>query len=157
MLSVLMYLFETSARNAFKLGVDRAKLTQSLIRAGFRRKDVRNALNWLGKLADYRSTPMVSILPVNSEYPTRIYTRKECDRLDVKCRGFLLFLEQIGIIDAQIREIVIERAMALDTSPFDISNFNWLVLLVLTNIPGCENAYRQVEAFAFDLNVTVVH
>ncbi|MFB5206121.1 DUF494 family protein, partial [Stenotrophomonas sp. 3diitr2024] len=36
------------------------------------------------------------------------------DKLDVECRGFLLYLEQHGILDADQRELVLDRAMALD-------------------------------------------
>jgi Smg protein len=31
------------------------------------------------------------------------------------------------------------------------------VLMVLFNIPGCENAYQQMEELLFDVNEGIVH
>ena len=31
----------------------------------------------------------------------RIYTPEECERLDASCRGFLLFLEQIQVLNLE--------------------------------------------------------
>lgn len=70
----------------------------------------------------------------------RIYTKKENVRLDASCRGFLLFLEQIQVLNLKTREMVIDRVMALDNTEFDLEDLKWVVLMVLFNIPGYENA-----------------
>ncbi len=67
----------------------------------------------------------------------RIYTPEECERLDASCRGFLLFLEQIQVLNLETREMVIERVLALDTAEFDLEDLKWVILMVLFNIPGC--------------------
>lgn len=66
----------------------------------------------------------------------RIYTKKENVRLDASCRGFLLFLEQIQVLNLETREMVIDRVMALDNTEFDLEDLKWVVLMVLFNIPG---------------------
>ena len=87
----------------------------------------------------------------------RIYTDEESKRLDADSRGFLLFLEQIQVLNLETREMVIERIMALDTSEFDLEDLKWVVLMVLFNIPGCENAYQQMEELLFDANEGMLH
>ena len=36
------------------------------------------------------------------------------DKLDVESRGFLLFLEQVKVLNVETREMVIDRVMELD-------------------------------------------
>jgi Smg protein len=80
----------------------------------------------------------------------RIYTSQENQVLDVECRGFLMFLEQVNLLDFTTREMVIDRVMELDTQFFSIDDLKWVVLMVLFNVPGKENAYSQMEDLIFD-------
>ena len=82
---------------------------------------------------------------------------EECERLDASCRGFLLFLEQIQVLNLETREMVIERVLALDTAEFDLEDLKWVILMVLFNIPGCENAYQQMEELLFEVNEGMLH
>ena len=75
----------------------------------------------------------------------RCYTPEEQVRLDADCRGFLLFLEMNGVLDFASREMVIERVMALDAKHLDVEQLKWIVLMVLFNLPGYENAYFSME------------
>jgi len=81
--------------------------------------------------------------------PVRIYHGPELDKLDVECRGFLLFLEQHRILDADQRELVLDRAMALDQDELDLDDLKWVVLMVLFNQPGAEAAYAWMETQMF--------
>ena len=72
------------------------------------------------------------------------------DKRDVECRGFLMFLEQQGILDAIQRELVLDRAMALDQDEFDLDDLKWVVLMVLFNQPGQEAAFAWMETQMFD-------
>ena len=69
--------------------------------------------------------------------------------LDVEARGFLLFLEQHGVLDAGQRELVLDRAMALDQDELDLDDLKWVVLMVLFNQPGSEAAYAWMETQMF--------
>ncbi len=53
----------------------------------------------------------------------------------------MLFLEQNGILDPASRELVIDRALALDTPALTVEELKWIVLLVLMNRPGREAAF----------------
>ena len=73
----------------------------------------------------------------------------ELDKLDTESRGFLLFLEQNGVLDAGQRELVLDRAMALDQEELELDDLKWVVLMVLFNQPGSEAAYAWMETQMF--------
>ena len=157
MFDVLMYLFETYIHNESDLHVDQDKLTHDLTDAGFDRDDVYNALVWLEKLADYQEGLTEPMQLVSDPLSMRIFTAEESQRLDADCRGFLLFLEQIQVLNLETREMVIERILALDTAEFELEDLKWVVLMVLFNIPGCENAYQKMEELLFESNEGMLH
>ena len=61
----------------------------------------------------------------------RMFADSEIERLSVEARGFLAFLEQNGAIDAQLRETIIERAMALPGSSVSVDRLKVIVLAVI--------------------------
>ncbi|KEA51195.1 MULTISPECIES: DUF494 family protein Smg [Mangrovibacter] len=157
MFDVLIYLFETYIQNQAEVQVDQDKLTRDLADVGFDRDDIYNALSWLEKLADYQDGLVEPMQLASDPLSMRIFTDEESQRLDSSCRGFLLFLEQIQVLNLETREMVIERVMALDTSEFDLEDLKWVVLMVLFNLPGCENAYQQMEELLFEVNEGMLH
>ncbi|NKI74370.1 DUF494 domain-containing protein [Dickeya sp. CFBP 2040] len=152
MFDVLIYLFETYIHNETEMRVDQDTLTDDLTRAGFERDDIYSALDWLEKLADLQEGQTPPLALASDPLALRIYTAEEEQRLDVNCRGFLLFLEQIKVLNLETREMVIDRVMALETQDFDLEDLKWVVLMVLFNVPGCENAYQQMEDLLFEAN-----
>src|SRR5690606_21222499 len=79
----------------------------------------------------------------------RIYDNVELDRLDTAARGYLLHLEQVGILAPAQRELAIDRLLALDTDEIDIEQIKWVVMMVLFSQPGYEQAYAQMEDLVF--------
>ena len=63
----------------------------------------------------------------------RAYAPRELAKLDAQCRGFLLTLEQSGILNAATRELVIERALAAAGSTLSVEQLKLVVLMVLWN------------------------
>lgn len=149
-LDVLLYLFEHYFTEDADLVRDHDSLRsgplfEELGQAGFSPAEINKAFEWLDALASQRpstATPRVG-------GPTRVYFGPELDKLDVECRGFLLFLEQHGILDADQRELVLDRAMALDQDELDLDDLKWVVLMVLFNQPGSEAAYAWMETQMF--------
>ncbi|RDZ27506.1 DUF494 family protein [Lysobacter silvisoli] len=157
-LDVLLYLFEHYFTDDADLVRDRDSLRSGplfdeLGQAGFSPAEINKAFEWLDALAQQR--PSVSRPRANG--PTRIYFGPELDKLDVECRGFLLFLEQHGILDADQRELVLDRAMALDQDELDLDDLKWVVLMVLFNQPGSEAAYAWMETQMFEDEPEPVH
>lgn len=150
MFDILMYLFENYIHSEAEVMVDHDVLTDELTRAGFHQDEIYKALTWLEKLAalqDSESYPYVTRVARQS---VRIYTPEEMQFLDTESRGFLMFLEQVNVLDFSTREMVIDRVMELDTKFFSIDDLKWVVLMVLFNVPGQENAYSQMEDLIFD-------
>ncbi|MBO1256810.1 DUF494 domain-containing protein [Alteromonas sp. 5E99-2] len=151
MFDILMYLFESLVHSESEIRVDQDELTDELIRAGFHHDEIFKALNWLEKLAALQETSTTPYLskPITSGVH-RIYTHDESLRLDVEAQGFMLFLEQAGVLDANTREMVVDRVMEIDASEFCLEDLKWVVLMVLFNVPGKENAYAQMEELLFE-------
>jgi len=150
-LDVLLYLFEHYiAEDAAPPLGDRDSLQNSplfneLTQAGFSPAEIHKAFDWLDALAEQRP----GAAPPRIGGPTRVYFGPELDKLDVDSRGFLLFLEQHGVLDADQRELVLDRAMALDQEEIDLDDLKWVVLMVLFNQPGSEAAYAWMETQMF--------
>jgi len=150
MFDILMYLFENYIHSEAEVMVDHDVLTDELTRAGFHQDEIYKALTWLEKLAALQDSEIYPYLTRTTSRSIRIYTQEETQLLDVECRGFLMFLEQVNVLDFSTREMVIDRVMELDTQYFSIDDLKWVVLMVLFNVPGKENAYSQMEDLIFD-------
>ncbi|WP_371375544.1 DUF494 family protein [Thalassotalea aquiviva] len=150
MFDILMYLFENYIHSEAEVMVDHDVLTDELTRAGFHQDEIYKALSWLEKLAALQNTDLYPYLTRKGGNSVRIYTPEEMALLDVQCRGFLMFLEQINVLDFTTREMVIDRVMELDTKEFYLDDLKWVILMVLFNVPGKETAYSQMEDLIFD-------
>ena len=116
--------------------------------AGFPDAEVSKAFSWLeGLTNEHEEGGAIAVARVGS---VRIYTEDEMGRLDTRCRGFLLFLEQVGVLDGLARELVIDRVMALEDEEMDLNQLKWVVLMVLFNQPGRESAYAWMEDLVID-------
>ena len=143
-LDVLMYLFESFVDSEDQPEPNRNELRDELERAGFGDREIDRALDWLDGL---NSTEVASCAPQSAT--VRIFDRVEQERLDARARGYLLHLEQIGILPPVQRELVIDRLMALDTEEVDIEQIKWVVMMVLFSQPGQNEAYSQMEDLVF--------
>jgi Smg protein len=152
-LDVLLYLFEHYFYDDPDAVRDRDSLQNGLIQAGFSPAEIHKAFDWLDELA--RQRPAVAAPRLQT--PVRVYSEPELDRLDMECRGFLMFLEQSGVIDADQRELVLDRVMALDQDEVDVDDLKWVVLMVLFNQPGSEAAYAWMESQMFEDEPEPVH
>lgn len=143
-LDVLMYLFENYQTGEFSDSDNQATLRDELVAAGFPEEEVVHAFAWLDGLAKQRQLPLI-FGPAGA---IRVYAREEMDRLSCECRGFLLYLEQLGILDIDTRELVIDRLMALEEE-IDLERVKWVCLLVLINQPEGEEAYASLEEMVY--------
>lgn len=144
-LDVLMYLFQNYMDDETDPNPDRASIQGELLAAGFPSREIHQAFEWLDSLVDRRTTPLV-VDPGSC----RIYVGPESDKLDVECQGFLLSLEQAGILDSETRELVIDRVMALESDDIGLRRLKWIILMVLFNQPGREEACAWLEDLVFD-------
>lgn len=157
MFDILMYLFENYIHSEAEVYVEHNELTDELLRAGFNKPEIYKALNWLEQLAELQHSDQTSYLNAYPQYAVRIFTESECEMLCVECRGFLMFIEQIGVINSAVREMVVDRLCALDKLFITIDDLKWVILMVLFNVPGSEFAYSQMEKIIFNEPAEVLH
>ena len=153
-LDVLMYLFETYVDTEEDPEPDQTELRLELSRAGFGDIEIERALQWLDALTDQQQN-----LEYGSQtaHGTRIYNEFEHERLDAACRGYITYLEQIGILSPPQRELLIDRLLALETPDIDVEQIKWVVLMVLFSQPGQELAYARMEDLVFEESTGSVH
>ncbi|SHI23594.1 DUF494 family protein [Ferrimonas marina] len=157
MFDILMYLFETYVQSDVELLFDREELTDELSRAGFRADEIGKALIWIEKLAELQNSDINPYVAATQTGSMRIYHPQELARIDTESRGFLLFLEQIQVLNATTREMVLDRVMELDGEPLTLDDLKWVVLMVLFNAPGNEQAYHQMEDLIFEEPEGMLH
>jgi Smg protein len=155
-LDVLKFLFETTFDPDCHLPIssipDRDTLKAELETAGFNTAQVEEALSWLDGLAESDR----AIVPQASR-AMRVFDERECSRLDADCRGYILFLENAGILDPTRRELVLDRLLALDGDTIELEQVKWVVLLVLFSQPEQELSLLRMEGLIFEQPVHDVH
>lgn len=129
MYDILVYLFENCERG--DLVHNSELVAKKLSAAGFTDSDISEALTWLAGVGRgaYRA---FAPLP-EAQRAFRAYAPKELAKLDADCRGFVLALEQSGILDPQTREHVLERALAASGDTLSLEQLKLIVLMVLWN------------------------
>ncbi|MBK5913945.1 DUF494 family protein [Rhodocyclus purpureus] len=124
MIDILVYLFENYQDLDAQPGSE--ALAQSLTEAGFDDGEISFALDWLDGLHSSQIADFVC-----SPRSLRIYTEEERRRLGSECLDFVIFLEQAGVITPALRELIIDRGLALDEDEVPIDKFKVIVLIVL--------------------------
>jgi Smg protein len=153
MFEILMYLFENYMDGSVALNADQDTILSELEQAGFNRNEIGRALDWLDGLN--RAQETVQSGPPLTSHAIRHFCLEEAERLGMEGRGFLLYLEQLGILDPMTREVVIDRIMALDHREVDLGRIKWVVLIALFNQPDKKSALSLLQDMilsdAFDI------
>lgn len=148
MLDVLLYLFEHYMEEGREVPHDETVLKDMLKDAGFPQTEINKAFVWLENLVEQHNEQDNGSREQGLSF--RVYAPQELSRLDRECRGFLLMLEQSGIISPKTRELIIERAMALELEDIDLDKFKLIIMIVLANQSGNEDLQDWIETLVFD-------
>ncbi len=149
---VLIYLFENYMDNEeFTHAIDTDNIRTELLEAGFEQLEVTKAFEWLESLGTQRQ--------ITADMTTnfRIFCAQEQAKLNIECQNFLIFLEQNGILNAVNRELVIDRAMALEDNDLSLEKIKWIVLMVLISLPDEEIAFSRMENIIYDFAPEYLH
>jgi Smg protein len=129
MYDILVFVFENCQQA--ELAYDRERVAKKLSAAGFEDSDISEALHWLAGMG---ITPSGVREPLPDSRSTfRAYAPRELLKLGAECRGFLMTLEHSGILSAETRELVIERALAASGDALSLEQLKLVVLMVLWN------------------------
>ncbi|WP_435627953.1 DUF494 family protein [Candidatus Ferrigenium straubiae] len=128
MFEILMYLFESY----FDAGSypEPDKLSRKLSAAGFEGEEISEALTWLSDLQQQNPENY----PASLEHAgLRHFAGLELQRIGFEARQFLMFAEQQHMISAVEREMIIDRAVALQRENLGLDRLKLIMLMVLWN------------------------
>ena len=138
MFDVLVYVYEHYWRG--EACPEMPLLGRKLSAAGFDADEIEQALSWLAGLniaaqsadiihVDAPKTPIETAY-VQSPNSMRVYSEAELQHVGTDGLGFLTFMEGAGVLPAQMREIVVDRAMAVPNYPVSLDDLKIIVLMV---------------------------
>ena len=139
MFEVLVFVYENYWRGDACPELE--QLGRKLSAAGFDLEDIQQALSWLDELnlASHK-TELIDISQAKREQHTesaqsmRVYSVAEHDHLGAACLGFINFLESADVLSPHMREIVMDRAMAIPGNPIHLDDLKIIVLMVYWSI-----------------------
>jgi Smg protein len=139
MFEVLVFVYENYWRGDACPELE--QLGRKLSAAGFDLEDIQQALSWLDELnlASHK-TELIDISQAKREQHTesahsmRVYSVAEQDHLGAACLGFINFLESADVLSPHMREIVMDRAMAIPGNPIHLDDLKIIVLMVYWSI-----------------------
>lgn len=126
MFDILVYLFETYCNSKCP---EQLTLQARLSAAGFHDDEINEALNWLYQWDEMETVEFEAALQSSKGF--RCFTDNELSKLDPASRGFLVFLETAGALNALQRELILERIFALNTSEITLKKVKLIILMVL--------------------------
>ena len=126
MFDILVYLYETYYRP--DACPEPEALARKLLAVGFDDVEISEAIDWLNDLTEMAGAEPSAAF---SSSGTRFYVEPEFDALGTPGIGFIQFLESAKVLSPVQREIVIERALALEESPVGLGKLKIIVLMLL--------------------------
>jgi Smg protein len=159
MFDVLVYLYENYWRP--DACPEPKQLSRKLSAVGFEPEEIQDALRWLDGLADSTQSsvdddaePAADAAatvpsPVSGlvQPSLRIYTDEEREVLNAASVGFLTFLESAGVLPPPMREMVIDRAVAVGAGTMDLEELKIIVLMVFWSLGEEPDALILDELF----------
>lgn len=138
MFEVLVYVYENYWRG--DACPELPQLERKLSAIGFDADEIRDALIWLDGLnLAAQSTlwldapaPVPQPSPLHGQSPDslRVYSVAEQNHLGAECLGFISFLESAGVLPPPMREVVLDRAMAVSGEPMALDDLKIIILMV---------------------------
>lgn len=146
MFEILMYLFESYFDSGNYPEPD--KLSRKLSAAGFEGDEITEALTWLSALQ----------LQNPDNYPTslecigiRHFATIELDSISLEARQFLMLTHQQHMISSVEREMIIDRALALQQKELALDKLKLIMLMVLWN------RHKDLDALLIEELLTPLH
>lgn len=159
-LDVLIYLFDHCIEEDLDYSTAQESLVAELEEAGFLVKDIKKAFAWLegiySKQNHVQDQDTGKYYEITEIKTFRMFHEQELMKLSIECQGFLYGLEKYGILNKFIRELIIDRAMALELEVISLEHFKWVALMVIANC-NTGNSVEWLEDIIFDHEHEVLH
>jgi len=131
MFEVLVFVYENYWRG--DACPELQQLGRKLSAHGFEPDEIQEALAWLDGLHfAAQSTLGESESQAAPQGPgsLRVFSAAEQDHLGAAGLGFISFLESAGVLPPSLREIVVDRAMAVPGGPVALEDLKIIILMV---------------------------
>ncbi len=128
-LDVLSFMFDYLFEG--KEPINDRDLKAQLSAAGFDKTGIDNALNWLDNISLLQQGKTKIIKTKHKSI--RLYSPLEQQKIDIKGRNFLYFLESVNQLNPTQRELIINQAMSLGSGAVSLEDIKWIVMMVLGN------------------------
>lgn len=153
-IDVLMYIFSSYVDSDDILPEDRAGIDADLVEAGFENSSINKAFEWLDGLALNDNAQLIN----QSDKAFRVFSGHELDNLDKKTRSLIVYLEHVGVLTPELRELAINRIIALDgAQDIDLDDIKWVIMMVLFNNEENESSLWHYEDVVFDAQPAYYH
>jgi Smg protein len=148
-----------------------AHLQRKLSAVGFESDEIEDALAWLQGLnsAARSARPKAPGEQESSASPAaepwlrqplvtsvRIYPPYEQNHLGAQCLGFIRFLESANVLPAHLREVVLDRAMAVPGGPVALDDLKVIILMVFWSF-GLEPDALVLDELCDDATERIAH
>ena len=155
---ILKYLFESYLDEEFNQIPTDKNVEKELSLAGFKEHNITKAFKWLNDISQIENNlfEQKQFEEKIHDYNYRIYNSYELERFSTEARGFIVYLENKGLLDFNLRETLIEKALALDVDTIDLNLMQWVVLMVFYNISDSAAVFAWIEDIIFE-EFSVVH
>jgi Smg protein len=121
-------------------------IVEELLASGFDAEEIDAAFHWMESLSLRRVDRPAGELTIPSQ---RIFTIEECFVLSREARGFLFHLRQLGILDDETLEDIIEKALNMAEDEMTLKDIKTLTALSL--FARSHNEWlREVDCFMED-------
>jgi len=153
MLDILMYVFDQYDNKSFNIANERSvnQMARDLLMQGFSEADINHGLRWL----DETRKESAKLSPCEQQTGMRIYDQEESAQLSGKARAFLYQLEAHHVLTPTVRELIIDRAMSLN-SFISLEQCKWIAAIVLYNY-NQEQPSELEELMFYDFENATMH
>jgi Smg protein len=155
MFDVLVYLYENYWRP--DACPEPKQLSRKLSAVGFEAEEINDALKWLDGLAHTAEGGTEDLARLQPQPGSlRIYTAHEREVLGDDSIGFIAFLESAGVMAPAMREMVIDRALAVGNGRIELDDLKIIVLMVFWSLGEEPDALVLDELFV-DPDDRIIH
>lgn len=109
--------------------ISETELVEELLSVGFDEDEIDAAFNWMQGLSPASDAPVEQ--KQLATYNQRIFTPEERRLLSDDARGFLIRLRNLGILDDDAQEEIIERAFQLEDEDISLKEIKVMTALSL--------------------------
>ncbi len=105
-----------------------SEIVEELLSVGFEAEEIDAAFSWMESLSLAPEGAASAPLALSSH---RVFTAEECRDLSLEARGFLVRLRGMGILNDELEEEVIGRAMQMGEDEVSLKEMKTITVLTL--------------------------